>query len=299
MHFRAIIMGHSGLNLSRDGHRHTCRPRRRTSVNVAKPQSASFEPSAISFHFGMTQAGIRLARVYTTPFSPIVDLSWHDVTAPACWMFWSKNGSCSGSMCSVNYVSSAVHKCSCGLLATYRRAGIKEMIIRDKLWIEQDADSSQPSFLQHGQNAMMCTCSRLTATRSPTQRPFHMAPWHCLTAGYEEVFWIPQHQGFEIHKSIKRIHGRFFSHRDVYTQGPVTLKYQNKGIFTDGRGFIHFCGFGHGFYTIVSNEGFLFKIALLRHAQPRKPKNEARHYLLLQMRKVRYSRWGMLLFDCN
>ena len=87
MHFRAIIMGHSGLNLSRDGRRHTCRPRRRTSVNVAKPQSATFEPSAISFYFGMTLAGIRLARIYTTPFSSIVDLSWHDVTAPACWMF--------------------------------------------------------------------------------------------------------------------------------------------------------------------------------------------------------------------
>jgi hypothetical protein len=39
------------------------------------------------------------------------------------------------------------------------------------------------------------------------------------------------------------------------------------------------------FYTLVSNEGFLFKIGLLRHAQPRKPKNEARHYSLLQMRK--------------
>jgi hypothetical protein len=89
-----------GLNLSRDGRRHTCHPRRRTSVIVARPQLASFEQSAISFYFMMTQAGIRLAR--TTPFSSIVDLSWHDVTAPACWMFWSNNGLCSGSMCSVN-----------------------------------------------------------------------------------------------------------------------------------------------------------------------------------------------------
>jgi hypothetical protein len=46
-----------------------------------------------------------------------------------------------------------------------------------------------------------------------------------------------------------------------------------------------FADLRHGFYTIVSNEGFLFEIALLRHAQPRKPKNEARHYSLLQMRK--------------
>jgi hypothetical protein len=51
-----------------------------------------------------------------------------------------------------------------------------------------------------------------------------------------------------------------------------------------------FADLRHGFYTIVSNEGFLFKIGLLRHAPPRKPKNEARHYSLLQMRKVRYSR---------
>ena len=46
-----------------------------------------------------------------------------------------------------------------------------------------------------------------------------------------------------------------------------------------------FADLRHGFYTIVSNEGFLFKIGLLRHAQPRKLKNEARHYSLLQMRK--------------
>jgi hypothetical protein len=51
-----------------------------------------------------------------------------------------------------------------------------------------------------------------------------------------------------------------------------------------------FADLRYGFYTIVSNERFLFRIGLLRHAQPRKPKNEARHYSLLQMRKVRYSR---------
>jgi hypothetical protein len=32
------------------------------------------------------------------------------------------------------------------------------------------------------------------------------------------------------------------------------------------------------FCTIVSNEGFLFKIMFMRHAQPRKPKNEALLY---------------------
>ena len=36
-----------------------------------------------------------------------------------------------------------------------------------------------------------------------------------------------------------------------------------------------FADLRHDFCTVFSNEGLLFKIMLLRHAQTRKPKNEA------------------------
>jgi hypothetical protein len=46
----------------------------------------------------------------------------------------------------------------------------------------------------------------------------------------------------------------------------------------------------HDFCSIVSNERFLFKIMLLRHVQPRKPKNEALIDSLLVYIEVSYSR---------
>ena len=66
---------------------------------------------------------------------------------------------------------------------------------------------------------------------------------------------------------------------------PVYALSFSKGLLQMGVVLRIFADLRHGFYTIVSNEGFLFKIGLLRHAQPRKPKNEALHYSLLQMRK--------------
>ena len=45
-----------------------------------------------------------------------------------------------------------------------------------------------------------------------------------------------------------------------------------------------------GYCSIVSNERFLFKIVLLRHAQLRKPKNEALIYSLLLYSEGSYSR---------
>ena len=51
-----------------------------------------------------------------------------------------------------------------------------------------------------------------------------------------------------------------------------------------------FADLRHDFCTIVSNERFWFKIMLLRHAQPRKPKNEALLYSFIANEEVRYSR---------
>ena len=62
------------------------------------------------------------------------------------------------------------------------------------------------------------------------------------------------------------------------------------GLFQMGGVLFIFAVLRHDFCTIVSNERFLFKIMLLRHAQPRKPKNEALLYSLLLYSEVPYSR---------
>ena len=51
-----------------------------------------------------------------------------------------------------------------------------------------------------------------------------------------------------------------------------------------------FADLRHDFCTVFSNEGLLFKIMLLRHAQTRKPKNEALIYSLLLYIEGSYSR---------
>ena len=80
-------------------------------------------------------------------------------------------------------------------------------------------------------------------------------------------------------------------------------KTPNFGVYFRWAGFYSFLRvLRHDFCSIVSNERFLFKIVLLRHAQLRKPKNEALIYSLWLYSEVSYSRGftlGMLLFDCN